>query len=245
MSEIQQWLEITGDDGDLYMIDVNWMLSTYSCIWGKGCKGIEDGKPFGCCPHGAWFTGKPDFENVKRAVRKLDKTIWQYKPSGPYTVTSWVAKKGNGEIERTRRINGHCIFYNEAGFEGGEGCAFHLAAMRDGVHHSEYKPDVCWQVPIRVEPIKGKEDSYELRAWNYEDWGDLDWWCINDTEAYQHAGQDNLIGGSKRVYQTFEEELRLIMGDEAYRQLRDYCDDRRRGTPVPVMMGRKKGDGRS
>ena len=42
-----------------------------------------------------------------------------------------------------------CVFLNDADFAGGGGCALHGQALRDGVHPLEYKPDVCWQLPVR------------------------------------------------------------------------------------------------
>src|SRR5690349_22481144 len=49
----------------------------------------------------------------------------------------------------TRDDGGPCVFLNDADFVGGGGCALHGQALRDGVHPLEYKPDVCWQLPIR------------------------------------------------------------------------------------------------
>ena len=49
----------------------------------------------------------------------------------------------------TRDEGGPCVFLNDADFAGGGGCALHGQALRDGVHPLEYKPDVCWQLPIR------------------------------------------------------------------------------------------------
>ena len=49
----------------------------------------------------------------------------------------------------TQRPDGPCVFLNDADFPGGGGCALHAQALRDGVHPLEYKPDVCWQLPVR------------------------------------------------------------------------------------------------
>ena len=53
-----------------------------------------------------------------------------------------------GSSTRRRRA---CIFLNRPGFEGGAGCALHIAALEAGERPMDWKPSVCWQVPIRLE----------------------------------------------------------------------------------------------
>src|SRR5918994_2179629 len=58
---------------------------------------------------------------------------------------------GNDERTNTRVVGGACIFLNRPGFAGGAGCALHLAAMDAGEPPIEWKPSVCWQLPVRVD----------------------------------------------------------------------------------------------
>jgi hypothetical protein len=60
---------------------------------------------------------------------------------------------GSKPARRTaiRTADGPCVFLNDADFAGGGGCALHAQALRDGVHPLTYKPDVCWQLPVRRE----------------------------------------------------------------------------------------------
>ena len=53
---------------------------------------------------------------------------------------------------RTRKVvDGACIFLNRPGFAGGAGCALHLAALDAGESPIDWKPSVCWQLPIKVD----------------------------------------------------------------------------------------------
>ena len=51
----------------------------------------------------------------------------------------------------TRIVDGACIFLNRPDFAGGAGCALHLAAVDADESPLDWKPSVCWQLPIRVD----------------------------------------------------------------------------------------------
>ena len=51
----------------------------------------------------------------------------------------------------TRLVDDACIFLNRPGFAGGVGCSLHLAALEAGERPLDWKPDVCWQLPLRLE----------------------------------------------------------------------------------------------
>ena len=51
----------------------------------------------------------------------------------------------------TRKTKGACIFLNRPDFPGGQGCALHRAALEREERPVDWKPDVCWQVPIRLD----------------------------------------------------------------------------------------------
>jgi hypothetical protein len=118
----------------------------------------------------------------------------------------------------TRVIDGACIFHNRTGFEGGEGCALHLAAEHFDESPIDWKPSVCWQLPIKVD-WEMREDNVEVatvRRWSRADWGahgtKMAWCCTEGTDAY--------VGGSS-VLDSLGDELSEIVGTEVLVQLRN------------------------
>ena len=66
-----------------------------------------------------------------------------------------------------------CIFLNRPDFPGGAGCALHAAALRRGESFLDWKPEVCWQAPMRR---VDETDTYghvtsTVREWKRRDWG--------------------------------------------------------------------------
>src|SRR5205085_8565638 len=87
---------------------------------------------------------------VRAAAKKLTPQTWQHFRRGFKNYTEVDTVDGTTPARRTAtREGGPCVFLNDADFPGGWGCALHAQALRDGVHPLEYKPDVCWQLPIR------------------------------------------------------------------------------------------------
>jgi hypothetical protein len=117
-----------------------------------------------------------------------------------------------------------CVFLNDADFPGGGGCALHAQALRDGVHPLDYKPDVCWQLPIRREQqwIKRPDDSKILLSvigeFDRRGWGsgghDLDWWCTSSPDAHV---------GTEAMYVSYAPELTALLGESAYAELAEHC----------------------
>jgi hypothetical protein len=123
----------------------------------------------------------------------------------------------------TRVVDGACIFFNRPGFAGGTGCALHLEALALGESPVDWKPSVCWQLPIRVD-WEERPDGGEVatvRRWTREDWGSdgrtMAWCCTEEPEAY---------AGTGRVVDTLGEELEAVVGTTVYVELR-----RRLGAP--------------
>ncbi len=225
-----------------WMIDATFFTSAYKCIYGEGCQGIHDeptpGLAQGCCSFGAHFLDKDDRRSVERAVARLEPRHW--KNHAAAEKKGWTEKDDDGET-KTRVVDGACIFHNPPGFEGGTGCAFHIAAVEAGERHMDWKPDVCWQVPLRLE--EHTEDSGHvistLREWKRRDWGaggdDFAWWCTESTDAF--------VGGEP-AFRYFRDELTELMGAEAYGMLTTYLD-RPRATPLPHPAVRGRHDSRS
>ena len=135
--------------------DLTWLTSAWTCIFGRGCAGVVEGRPDdGCCSHGAFFTDDDDLARVTAAVGGLTDDDWQLAPVGRGGLDRGgqrpTTTSGEGSL-RTRVVDGACVFLNRPGFPGGTGCALHRMALRTGVHPLTTKPDVCWQLPVRRE----------------------------------------------------------------------------------------------
>ena len=234
------WAEFDdpSDADQRYRIDLTWLTSRWTCIFGSGCKGIYADRPDdGCCTLGAHFSDKADEKRVKQFVQLLTPDDWQLHDVGSRR-NAWIETDEDGE-RKTAVHDGACVFLNRAGFPGGEGCALHGWALRNGRHPLETKPDVCWQLPVRRQ-FRTVERSdatsytevtiteYDRRAWG-EGGHDLDWYCSGNTEAHI---------GAEPVYESYRPELVELMSEAAYDLLREHCEEftatRRRLTLHPA-----------
>ena len=84
-----------------------------------------------------------------RYAERLTPQQWQHHDIGHRKAGPTKVNKA-GEI-KTRLVDGACIFLNRPGFEGGIGCALHTAALEAGERPLDWKPQVCWQLPLRLE----------------------------------------------------------------------------------------------
>lgn len=221
------WVEFPdpADDEQVFRCDLTWLTSRWNCVFGRGCHGIVPGKESeGCCSLGAHFCDEEDEQRVAAQVERLTPDVWQHHRTG--TRDGTVVTTGDGS-RRTRIVGGACIFHNRPGFSGGEGCALHVLALKDGREPLEYKPDVCWQVPIRrtYETVDRPDDTqvlvvtiseYDRRAWG-SGGADLNWWCTGAKSAH---------GASEPVYVSYKPELTELMGQEAYEALAELCEQR-------------------
>ena len=218
------WVEFgdPAEAGQVFRADLTWLTSSWTCIYGNGCKGIYADQPpdTGCCSLGAHFSDKDDEKRVKKSVKLLTAETWQH-----YDPEHWVDKDEDG-ARKTRVVDGACIFANRPGFPGGAGCALHGLALRTGRHYLETKPDVCWQLPIRrtyehVQHADGTEvlvvviAEYDRRAWG-PGGHDLDWYCSGNTEAHV---------GIEPVYVSMQAELVELMGQKGYDELARLCEE--------------------
>ena len=211
-----RWVSVRDEAGELWLFDATFLLSDFQCIYGNGCQSIEPEpdhtESLGCCVHGAHFVDQEDLDDVAGFAALLTGDQWQYRnrsirKGGPF-------KKNKDGDWVTRKAAGACIFLNRAGFEGGAGCALHRAALERGERPLDWKPDVCWQVPIRLDIHTDDHgrDTVFVRAWERHDWGDggeeFNWWCIEAPEAYS---------SSRALYLTSKDELIELVGQEVYR----------------------------
>ncbi len=234
LADSHSWLSFTApdEDGDdrTFLVDLTFFESNYTCIFGAGCQGIEEEPQpeagHGCCVHGAHFVDKDDLKNVKKYVAELTSEHWQFKDVGDKKGW-WKVEKDDDtgeDVVMTRKYQGACIFNNRPEFAGGPGCALHIKAVAEGVNPLEYKPEVCWQVPIRREDEVQPDGSIvtKIGQWDRAHWSegghDFHWWCLEAPEAFV---------GKEPVYRGFHGELTRMMGEVAYSQLVDYLDSRR------------------
>jgi hypothetical protein len=224
------WIEFDDPStkGRRYRCDLTWLTSRWTCIFGRGCKGVYADRPNdGCCTLGAHFTDKADEKNTLKWAAKLSPADWQYHEVGARKGPTTKEGKGKDAERKTRVVDGACIFLNRPGFAGGEGCALHALAMREGISFVETKPEVCWQLPLRrsYENVERPDETtvqvvtiaeFDRRGWG-EGGHDLSWYCSGNTEAHVAV---------EPVYVTNRDELVALMGKKAYAVLVEYCDAR-------------------
>lgn len=197
----------------VWRFDSAFLRSRWTCIWGRGCRGIlaEPAEELGqgCCSVGARIADEEEARRIVGLAAMLDPERFQFHAEA--RAGGVLDADGGG----TRVVDGACIFLNRPGFDGGGGCALHLDAVTDGVSPLERKPAVCWQLPLRIEwedHPDGRETA-TVRRWTRDDWGDepLHWWCTEDEGAF--------IGDAPAV-ETLAEELEAIAGSEVVVELR-------------------------
>lgn len=230
----REWLEFPdpADPDTIVRADLTWLLSRWTCIFGAGCCGIEADQPDdGCCVHGAFFTDTDDEKRVRRAVTRLRPEHWQnHRKRFSDTVELDTLPDDDGveqPARKTATVDGVCIFHNRPGFAGGTGCALHAQALRDGVHPMTYKPEVCWQVPVKrdystVERADGSVaeitwiGEFDRRAWG-EGGHEFGWWCTSSPRAHT---------ATTPLYRRYEPELTELIGAAAYTRLVELCAER-------------------
>lgn len=214
------------------MFDVTFLLSDYQCIYGQGCPSIDvvpdKAEVLGCCTHGAHFVDEDDRKSVASYVALLTDENWQFRSRAQEKGGPLKKRKGDWV---TRKVDGACIFLNRAEFPGGGGCALHRAALEHGQRPLDWKPDVCWQVPIHLD-VHTDEYGHEtvlVKGWQRRDWGpggdDFHWWCIEEHTAYV---------GQTPLYQSSKDELVEMVGQHIYDRLVVELDRRAKEIPVTI-----------
>lgn len=209
VASARQWVAFTDGDGDTWMFDLTFLASNWTCVYGHGCHGITDDDPVvGCCAHGAHFSDDADEQRVRAAASRLDEGSWANRPASlddAFTVVDGVST--------TAVVDGACIFLNRGDGATPAGCALHHQALIDGERPLDWKPDVCWQVPLRLDEHVDDNGArtWLVRGWERRDWGeggaDLDWWCADDATAFVEQ---------RPVVETLRDELTELVGADAY-----------------------------
>jgi hypothetical protein len=215
------------DEHRTLSFDVTFLTSRWHCIYGHGCKGVLTAEATdmeqGCCSYGAHFVDEDDANATLGAADRLTPEQWQHRA---------VAVRRGGPIRRkkdgalvTRLVGEACVFLNRPGFPGGAGCALHRGALEAGERPMDWKPDVCWQLPLRL--VESTDESGQvvstLREWKRRDWGagghDFHWWCTDAPDAFD---------GDRPVYQELRDEIVALVGEWAYARFVDYVESRDR-----------------
>ena len=203
-------------DGVTWHVDVDFLASRWTCLWGRGCVGIED-EPTpelerGCCSVGVRFVDGDEARTVAALAAVLDPERFEHHAEA---AADGVFADPDGTA--TRVVDGACIFLNRPGFAGGAGCALHLGALDDGERPMDWKPTVCWQLPLHVDWGRGPDggERATVRRWGRADWGPggetMAWCCTEGDRAYV---------GDEPVIDALADELDEVLGAEVRVELR-------------------------
>ena len=213
-------VEISSGD-TTWRFDRAFLTSSWTCIWGRGCLGIlADPAPElgqGCCSIGADLDGDDEARRISALAGTLEPSHFEnHDEAAAGGVFADASRRS------TRVVDGACIFLNRPGFAGGAGCALHLGALAWGESPIDWKPSVCWQLPIKVEWELADDGSEvaTVRKWTRRDWGaegeTMAWCCTEGTRAYD---------GQQPVVDSMAAELEAIVGTEVYLELRRRLDE--------------------
>ena len=227
----REWVSFVADDGDTWMFDLTFFRSSYQCIYGQGCAGIESEPDAnghrGCCSYGAHFVDDEDMDRVMSVVATLRAEQWENAAlfpelGGPDVDVADVIDaltEVDDEGDRiTKVVEGACVLLNSPDAATGAGCALHFAAVSAELDPMVWKPEVCWQVPIRVEhhvDDYGRHTHF-VRQWVRADWGDdsgIAWWCAEAPEAYT---------SSQNAARSLRPEVAALAGETIADALIDY-----------------------
>ena len=200
-------------DGDVtWRFDETFLRSRWTCIWGRGCLGIHEvptpelGE--GCCSIGAELGDEDEAMLISALAAMIEPARWQHHGEAVFS---------DDRRRNTNVVDGACVFFNRPGFAGGAGCALHLEALACGESPTEWKPSVCWQLPIKVDwqPDGDQREIATVRGWTRHDWGDegetMAWCCTEGELAYV---------GDRPVVESLAEELTALVGEPVYVELR-------------------------
>ncbi len=204
------------DGATEWRFDVDFLQSRWTCIFGRGCLGIgaepAEHLGHGCCSVGAELDGEAEAMDLSALAAMLQPERFQHHAEA---VAGGIYSDDTRSA--TRVFDGACIFLNRPDFAGGAGCALHLAALDAGEPPLEWKPSVCWQLPLKVDWDDGPDDTEvaTVRRWTRADWGDegetMAWCCTEGERAYV---------GEQSVLESLGPELEALVGTAVHVELR-------------------------
>jgi hypothetical protein len=223
--DLHEWVSFEDpEEQRTWVFDVTYLSSAWRCIFAAGCEGVLTGPAadlvHGCCSYGAHFVDEEDEATTLAYAERLTPAQWQHHD---LAARKGATKKNKDGERKTRVVDGACIFLNRPDFERGPGCALHVAALDAGERPLDWKPDVCWQLPLRLEEHTDDHGyvTSTLREWKRRDWGeggsDFHWWCTESHEAFVDP---------EPVYVTNRDEIVEMVGEPVYKMLAEYLTDR-------------------
>lgn len=236
--EVREWISFEdATEARTWVFDATFLRSAYRCIFGAGCQGVLDAPTpemeQGCCSYGAHFVDDDDVATVVRAFVRMRPEQMQFHAEA--VEAGFLAPGDDADdgtpVTTTRLVDDACIFLNRPGFERGAGCALHVAALDAGERPMDWKPNVCWQVPIRLEHSTDDNGhvTSRLRDWKRRDWGEggaeFAWWCTEDPGAYT---------GAEPVFRSAADEIIGLVGDDVYQRLVELLETTAVGRGVAV-----------
>lgn len=237
--DAHEWVSFEDDEEDrTWRFDLTYLESNWMCIFNDGCQGVlteatpELGQ--GCCSYGAHLLDDEDEARTLKRADQLSAEEWQLKDRAPNELI--VTNESGDRV--TAQIDDACVFLNRPDFALGSGCAFHVAAANRDESFVTWKPEVCWQLPLRRDEEEGPDDhiTTSIGQWERRHWGDggfeFHWWCSEDPSAYR---------SQQRVVDSMKDELIEMVGKKNYKRILAYIDDRAARTakgqllPHPVV----------
>jgi hypothetical protein len=219
------------EEARTWVFDVTFLASNWTCIYGHGCQGVLTGPApelaQGCCSYGAHFIDDEDVAAVEQAAARLTDDQWQHRRKARRGGFLRTQEDGS---RITRLVDGACIFLNRPGFGAGAGCSLHQAALAAGERPMDWKPDVCWQLPLRLQEHTDEHGhvTSTLREWKRRDWGEggfeFHWWCTESADAFV---------GARPAFVAMRDEIVELVGEQPYRMLVDALAARRPKTRLP------------
>jgi hypothetical protein len=111
-----------------------------------------------------------------------------------------------------------CVFANRENERAPVGCALHIAANRAGEDPKDWKPTICWQMPLFVDILDAVNPQLHVLRMFY--WGkdEYEWFCVHDDLNWV---------AEKPLYQTMSSELERLVkiyDETAYPKVLALCD---------------------
>ena len=179
------------------MFDVTFLPQPLACIYGHGCQGVLTGPApeleQGCCSYGAHFVDEDDANAVLERGRAAHHRPVAAPAGWRPARRAHPARPARASCI-TRLVDGACIFLNRPGFRRRRRLRPPpRARSRPASGPIDWKPDVCWQLPLRL--VDSTDDSGQvistLREWKRRDWGagghEFHWWCTEAPDAFVGA----------------------------------------------------------
>lgn len=214
----------------IWRFDRDFLESNWTCIFGAGCQGILDhpaeNLQQGCCSLGAHFGDGDEARAEAMAIAAYAEMI----PTDRFQFADVAVREGvfgDDGRSHTRVVDDACIFLNRPGFEGGAGCALHLAAIDAGEPPREWKPSVCWQLPLHVD-YQMPDDTADVEVATVRRWGRPQWGEFGNTMAWcctERSDGGEAYRGERPVVESLRDELTAIVGSEVYVELRRRIDE--------------------